>query len=944
MMENEDDPLGFDDEFGGGGFDGANDTIITEPIEAPPQPSTYNNTNDNSKAAVASSLLASLTGEFGNNDDNNDNMFGQEDDEEEELPPFATDTEKEIQHDNDDNNVILQGVQELSMNPTQSPVPEDKLFPDNGIVEENLSMMTRTQHQENAVQKTTGNLDALLLGGNQNEEQPLFGNNNEADQEEEKSSGRLFDDDDDEEDGLFDTIDVTNSTNKNDELFGTSTSDQKEGTPLFENDDDNILPDPTITSALSNNRMNHDNNINETNGYGDLFGDNQMKIPSSLKATSSSNNNVTDRKLESAGLLSSPSENNNTNGINNTSSNDLFGDCPDPIDDTHQQQEGGGLFDEIDAQEEKERKQKLLKERQEQEAKRHKEQQELMERERQMQQQAMSIPPPSSHPPPPPPNNNNTNSIEESSFYRNHDPGLMTGRYGNNMIDPIVPNTEQPSSYNNNNKAKSIQPHPKEDLKPSLLAGLYNGGGSKQKQTNTLLEIINTSKSLLVTDFDPVYGKITVDNPKLTQQSGLLPFNGGPYWTYTITTYPKEGHPGSKIIVYRRFSHCVALEKRLRDAYPGAILPPKPDKHDGRIIEEGLQQQSAQFVAQRAIELQNYLGELAQHPIVGDSEILRLFLTLQDHIGCAWPEVSSSAITRLGHATGKTTSKIVSSLPQGGVGQFDPHEAEENNAELLAWATFENVRVNAVVQSVIKVEYAFHLLRELGQISMSLGLELTKLCKLPIINQDTEFIIPLDLLAIGAMKSGKRTKQQSLQLMAAVVPFVFEYRQCKYVRMAFNDRRDSLHNKQLAKAKALMRSDRLIQQQKYHLNASASSSINHHQGEYNFSMDTLEKMEMEAAVGDETYLKTVEEAEKTGKVLISELCRISARRNKEWKDSIKIMASSFKESCSERVAIWENIKHKMEQTFSNTDEEQGQGQQGQAAEPVVHVIDVNDFQ
>ena len=76
----------------------------------------------------------------------------------------------------------------------------------------------------------------------------------------------------------------------------------------------------------------------------------------------------------------------------------------------------------------------------------------------------------------------------------------------------------------------------------------------------------------------------------------------------------------------------MALEERLRQACPGSILPPRPDKHATRALEEASTQQSAEFAVQRARELKQYLNALAQHPVAGQSQVLRLFLGLQDDI------------------------------------------------------------------------------------------------------------------------------------------------------------------------------------------------------------------------------------------------------------------------------------------------------------------------
>ena len=71
--------------------------------------------------------------------------------------------------------------------------------------------------------------------------------------------------------------------------------------------------------------------------------------------------------------------------------------------------------------------------------------------------------------------------------------------------------------------------------------------------------------------FEPMYGQVTVSQPLLVQPPSL--FNVvPPHWNYQIQTALKEG---GYWLVRRRFRHIVALEDRLRDECPGAILPPR---------------------------------------------------------------------------------------------------------------------------------------------------------------------------------------------------------------------------------------------------------------------------------------------------------------------------------------------------------------------------------
>lgn len=80
-------------------------------------------------------------------------------------------------------------------------------------------------------------------------------------------------------------------------------------------------------------------------------------------------------------------------------------------------------------------------------------------------------------------------------------------------------------------------------------------------------------------------------------------------------------------------------------------IPFSPDKHASRAIEEASAQKSAEFAVQRAAELELYLNQVIQHPCIINSQVLRLFLSLQDDLGTAWPEVSSNALSKYTYHT-----------------------------------------------------------------------------------------------------------------------------------------------------------------------------------------------------------------------------------------------------------------------------------------------------
>lgn len=532
-----------------------------------------------------------------------------------------------------------------------------------------------------------------------------------------------------------------------------------------------------------------------------------------------------------------------------------------------------------------------------------------------------------------------------SSFYRTHEPRIlmddplsnltnnnqpsnMTGRYNesNSRTSPL----QSPSSVHMQHQEKNIPTSPYQPTQaqipnanvqqspgqdglsfqeqnrlrygnvqsPSKLAGMYN---SKSPQ-RTLRKIPEASNFTLfktpVPTFDPIYGDIVVDDPRLMSSSGLFG-SSPPHWTYNVSTLPKQGHSGSVIVVRRRFRHFVALEDRLRDACLGSILPPRPDKHEGRLIEEGLQQQSPAFAAARALELQTYLNNLSNHPQAGKSEPLRLFLTLQDHIGNAWPEVSNNALTRLSRVGTNAAVKVAESTNNAIVLNQFVAEMGEENAELIAIATSEHLRLTAVVQSVIKIEGFIHQIREYADRTMFAGLESSKLCSNYLQERHPDLYIPLSLLATGQMKSGKRSKHLSLELSAAFGPFIMEYRQVNNERIAFNDRRTMLLRREAARAKAAEKSSKFLMQQR-HLQMHGQTMA-------------MERLQYEAASADSAFTETSKETEEVGKILASEVARLTQKRRKEWMASLKIMASGFKEASAERCATWMTLKKELSQ-------------------------------
>ncbi|KAL3789457.1 hypothetical protein ACHAWO_002786 [Cyclotella atomus] len=395
--------------------------------------------------------------------------------------------------------------------------------------------------------------------------------------------------------------------------------------------------------------------------------------------------------------------------------------------------------------------------------------------------------------------------------------------------------------------------------------------------------------------FHSPYGKITITDPMLIQGTGL--FAGPPHWTYLVTLYSKPQQQGGNSqpisAVRRRFRHFVALETRLRQSVPGAILPPRPEKHPARAIEEASARQSAEFAASRGAELTVYMNSLANHPLVATCPELKLFLTLQDHIGTAWPEVSGSALTRF-TAVGSASVEKLADVMDGVLSDLGNNNVAglggEDNAEILALAAYEGRRIGAVEASVPKIEGTVNILKERGDRCGATGLEMSKLAK-DVAWCDRELSGPMEVLSSAMLRSGRRTKRLGLDVGVGVAPFVSQYKLCRYEQMAFVDRRVALKRRSEARGSADRRAAKVM------MNQTSMASMGR--------LGTLEKMEMEAAMFDEIATETAKEADEIALRIQSEVGRIGCIRVREWDGGMRVIARGMKEAYAENAAIWE---------------------------------------
>ncbi|XP_010452664.1 PREDICTED: sorting nexin 2B [Camelina sativa] len=151
-------------------------------------------------------------------------------------------------------------------------------------------------------------------------------------------------------------------------------------------------------------------------------------------------------------------------------------------------------------------------------------------------------------------------------------------------------------------------------------------GGSRHIQSS---DSLSRSPSSLSSD----YFKITVSSPQKEQEStnSMIP-GGTTYVTYQITTRTNlSEYGGSEFSVRRRFRDVVTLADRLAESYRGFCIPPRPDKS----VVESQVMQKQEFVEQRRVALEKYLRRLASHPVIRNSDELKVFLQAQGKLPLA---------------------------------------------------------------------------------------------------------------------------------------------------------------------------------------------------------------------------------------------------------------------------------------------------------------------
>ena len=173
----------------------------------------------------------------------------------------------------------------------------------------------------------------------------------------------------------------------------------------------------------------------------------------------------------------------------------------------------------------------------------------------------------------------------DESFYRNHDAAFQPKRI-TDVQKPVWSNkTRHPSNLNkydyhpNSSNASigstsTISTLPAPSLSPAPLRnnGKLQSETNSQRKTNTFLvpDYVNS--------FVPRFAQVQVYDPRHVSSdfgvAGLLSSLAGSspkFWVYTVSSTQPSNN--KTLHVQRRFRHFDALQDRLREACPGAILP-----------------------------------------------------------------------------------------------------------------------------------------------------------------------------------------------------------------------------------------------------------------------------------------------------------------------------------------------------------------------------------
>ena len=131
---------------------------------------------------------------------------------------------------------------------------------------------------------------------------------------------------------------------------------------------------------------------------------------------------------------------------------------------------------------------------------------------------------------------------------------------------------------------------------------------------------------------------ISVANPSKQGEGQMSAF-----YTYEVTTKTSlPQYAFGQFAVTRRFRDFDWLHAQLVAKFPGAIVPPLPEKHAAQVstLKVTGQAQSATFLEERRASLQRFLQQLATHPTLHTAADLQAFLEKPEDSLDAWKELA----------------------------------------------------------------------------------------------------------------------------------------------------------------------------------------------------------------------------------------------------------------------------------------------------------------
>jgi hypothetical protein len=345
--------------------------------------------------------------------------------------------------------------------------------------------------------------------------------------------------------------------------------------------------------------------------------------------------------------------------------------------------------------------------------------------------------------------------------------------------------------------------------------------------------------------------------------------------------------------------------------------------------------QNAAFAVQRAAELHSYLNALTTHPIAGNAEPLQFFLTFADRdLGVAWPEVSTSALTRFTAGINKTAGEASAAAAAGmsslGTGMNSgvppsmnhnsmpssmppshnhnsPNTGGGNNntqAEQLAHLLSQEAhRMNLVVGSIPKIEGFLILLKDVQQSQGLLAMEWSKLSK--DLKVDDKAIARLaDIVGVASLKSARRNRKRVTDSVKVLHPLLQQVKVVQMEKAAFHDRQVALEK--------VWKLRQTYSQQNQQLSLHGSQQHMYH------THPMAQQFQAQAAHSSHILNDASGRADVISNVLYSEILRLQAIRREEVLRSLTSFAITMKDAQSDVTHVWQEAQASFNKSFASS--------------------------